>query len=95
MSRNSGLLLAVLAPCALLMGCADYMNRYDTVTLAAGDATKSNLMLHIVDPFNPDTADTTIPQSGPHAASAVRKYHAPQQASQPAQNVTVNVGATN
>ena len=95
MSRNSGLLLAVLASCAILAGCADYMNRYDTVTLAAGDATNSNIMLHTVDPFNPDSADTTITQGGARAASAVRKYHVPQQASQPAQNVTVNVGAPN
>jgi hypothetical protein len=94
MSRNSGFFLA-LAGCALLAGCADYLNRYDTVTLAAGDAPKSNILLHTVDPFNPDAANTAISTNGVVAAGVIRKYQTPQQGSQPAQNVTVNVGATN
>jgi hypothetical protein len=44
----------------LLAGCADYLNRYDTVTLAAGDTQKYNALLQTKDPFNPASKDTAI-----------------------------------
>lgn len=94
MSRNNGLFLA-LASTLLLAGCADYLNRYDSVTLAAGDAPKHNIMLQTVDPFNPASANTTITSDGVRAAAVIKKYQTPGQGSQPAQNVTVNVGAPN
>jgi len=55
-------------------GCADYLNRYDTVTLAAGDSQKHNMLLHTDDPFNPNSEITAIPTDGQRAANAVRLY---------------------
>ena len=78
MSRRSSLLAALLGP-ALLAGCADYLNHYDTVTLAAGDAQKQNMLLHTDEPFNPNSHDTAIPTDGQRAADAVTKYRLSQQ----------------
>jgi hypothetical protein len=92
MSRNSALPLLVCI--GLLGGCADYLNRYDTVTLAAGDAQKYNAMLQTKDPFNPASNDTEIETDGQRASDAVIwKYKkSAQPGAAPAPNITVNVG---
>lgn len=94
MSRNRLLLVAMLAPC-MLSGCADYLNRYESVALATGDAQRHNLMLHTVNPFNPASRDTTIESDGARAAEVVKRYRVPPAADQTQQNITVNVGAQN
>ena len=93
MSRNSIALAGlVLASASVLGGCADYLNRFDTVTLAAGDAQKHNRLLQTVDSFNPDAEDTTLDTDGNVVVTAVRKYKAPGAGATPAPaNVTVNV----
>lgn len=83
----------MVAVTGLLSGCADYLNHYDTVTLAAGDAQKQNILLHTDDPFNPVSKVTAIPTDGQRAADAVKNYRtSQQQPAQPPANVTVNVG---
>src|SRR4051794_21784216 len=90
MSRNSALF--VLAACGILAGCADYLNRYDSVTLAAGDAQKQNMLLQTANPFNPDSKDVTLETSGQRAADIAKKYETSQGAEQSQNgNVTVNV----
>lgn len=94
MPRNSA--LPILIGMGLLSGCADYLNRYDTVTLAAGDAQKHNFMMQTKDPFNPASNDTAIPTDGERASDAViykyKRVMAP--GAVPAPNVTVNIGDT-
>ncbi|WP_378951583.1 hypothetical protein [Mesorhizobium sp. ANAO-SY3R2] len=75
MSRNSALPLIAIA--GLLCGCADYLNRYDTVTLAAGDAQKHNMLLQTADPFNPAAQDNHIPTSGARTAFVMRRLLLP------------------
>ena len=58
MSRNKVLLALVLG--APLSGCADYLNYYDGVTLAAGDTQKQNMLLQTANPFNPDSQNVAI-----------------------------------
>jgi hypothetical protein len=95
MSRRNRFLLPLVAAASLVSGCADYLNRYDTVTLAAGDAQKQNMLLHTNDPFNPASRDTRIGTDGGRAADAVIRYKTSQQpGAAPPQNVTVNVGTT-
>ena len=93
MSRNKALLV-VLAASGLLAGCADYLNNYDTITLASGDTQKANMLLQTANPFNPQSQNTAIETDGVRASDAVRKYQTSQgpEAAQPT-NVTVNVGA--
>jgi hypothetical protein len=91
MSRNSA--AAILVMSGLLAGCADYLNRYDTVTLAAGDTQKYNALLQTKDPFNPASKDTAITTDGQRASDAVIwKYKKSAQPGAPAPNITVNVG---
>ena len=82
---------------SLLSGCADYLNRYDTVTLAAGDAQKYNAMLQTKDPFNPASENTAITTDGQRASDAViYKYKRVLQpgAAPPPVSITVNTGET-
>lgn len=83
----------MMVPC-MLSGCADYLNRYESITLATGDAQRHNLMLHTVNPFNPASQNTKIESDGSRAAEVVRRYRVPS-SDQPQQNITVNVGAQN
>lgn len=47
-----------------LAGCADYMNRSDSVTLGAGNALDGNIGLHTIDPFPQVAKDTDINRDG-------------------------------
>ncbi|RWE24158.1 MAG: hypothetical protein EOS41_17365 [Mesorhizobium sp.] len=94
MSRNR--LLLVLLGSSLLSGCAaDYLNNYDTMTLASGDTQKANQLLQTVDPYNPASNNTKIEGDGARSVGIVQKYKLPPTApSAPATNMTVNVGPT-
>jgi hypothetical protein len=92
MSRNSALLIA-FAGSVLLSGCADYLNRYDTVTLAAGDTQKYNMLLQTANPFNLASEDTAIGTNGVRAVDAVKNYEDSLKAPEtPQAPVTVNIG---
>ncbi|WP_245318334.1 MULTISPECIES: hypothetical protein [unclassified Mesorhizobium] len=76
----------------LLTGCAaDYLNHYDSVTLAAGDTQKHNSLLQTVDPFNPASRNTHIESDGARAAAVANNYKFPPPPPPPPA-ITVNVG---
>ena len=92
MSRNSVLILVLCA--GALSGCAaDYLNNYDTVTLAAGDTQKYNSLLQTVDPFNPASNNTKIEGDGARAVGVIQRYRVPPPPP-PTTNMTVNVGGS-
>lgn len=91
MSKNSALILLLCA--GVLAGCADYLNRYETVTLAAGDTQKYNSLLQTVDPLNPASRNTTIKGDGVRAAAVAESYRIPPPPPPPPA-ITVNVGNT-
>ncbi|WP_292451245.1 hypothetical protein [Mesorhizobium sp.] len=70
----------LIATCVLslcLSGCAaDYLNNYDTATLASGDANNTNRLLQTVDPFNPNSNNTKIEGDGQRAVAVVSQYKA-------------------
>jgi len=85
--------LLVLLGAGLLSGCAaDYLHNYDTMTLASGDAQKTNQLLQTVDPYNPASNNTKIEGDGTRSVAAVQKYKILPATSAPATNMTVNVG---
>jgi hypothetical protein len=92
MSRNK--LLFVLLSTSLLAGCAaDYLNNYDTMTLASGDSQKANQLLQTVDSYNPASKNTKIEGDGARSVGVVQKYKLPPTAAAaPTTNMTVNVG---
>ncbi|WP_210243422.1 hypothetical protein [Mesorhizobium sp. B2-4-14] len=60
---------------ALLSGCAaDYLNNYDTMTLASGDANNTNRLLQTVDPFNPNSNNTHIEGDGARSVIVIQRY---------------------
>jgi hypothetical protein len=84
--RTTSRLLRWTVPIGLaigLSGCnatADYLNRRDTVTLAAGNAKNWNLAVQTIDPWPPHAEDTSIEHSGKRIAAVVRDYQGdPQQ----------------
>ena len=90
MSRNSALILILCA--GALSGCAaDYLNHYDSVTLAAGDTQKFNSMLQTVDPLNPASNNTRIEGDGVRAAAVANRHRFPPPPPPPPA-ITVNVG---
>lgn len=92
MSRNK--LLLVLLGSSLLAGCAaDYLNNYDTMTLASGDTQKANQLLQTVDPYNPASNNTRIEGDGERAVNVVKSYKVPPPPA-PTTNMTVNVGTS-
>ena len=92
MSRNSALILILCA--GAVSGCAaDYLNHYDTVTLAAGDTQKYNSLLQTVDPFNPNAKNTHIEGDGARAAAVAQIYKFPPPPPPPPA-ITVNVGGS-
>ena len=91
MSRNRTLVLLLCT--GSLTGCADYLNHYDTVTLAAGDTQKYNSLLQTVDPLNPASKNTTIEGDGARAAAVAQSYRFPPPPPPPPA-ITVNVGGS-
>ncbi|PBB94789.1 hypothetical protein [Mesorhizobium sp. WSM3862] len=90
MSRNK--LLLVLFGSSLLAGCAaDYLNNYDTMTLASGDSQRANQLLQTVDPYNPVSNNTKIEGDGARSVAVAQKYKLPP-APPPPPSITVNVG---
>lgn len=49
--------LALLLVVGGLSGCADYLNRRDTVSVRAGDAVEGNSAIHIINPAPPGAYD--------------------------------------
>ncbi|MEI9406885.1 hypothetical protein [Mesorhizobium argentiipisi] len=63
---------------AVTSGCAaDYLNNYDTMTLASGDANNTNALLQTVDPFNPNSNNTHIEGDGQRSVAVIQRYKSP------------------
>ncbi len=59
---------------AALAGCQDRLQRYETVSLDAGDAVAWNKAVHTIDPWPRGSADTRIPVSGRRVARSIEAY---------------------
>ncbi|RAZ87533.1 hypothetical protein DPM33_25780 [Mesorhizobium hawassense] len=89
MSRNK--LLFVLLSSSLLAGCAaDYLNNYDTMTLASGDSQRANELLQTVNPYNPASNNTKIEGDGARSVGVVQKYKIPPTPPATTTSMTVN-----
>ncbi|PBB36762.1 calcium-binding protein [Mesorhizobium sp. WSM3868] len=67
--------LLYLGAALAVSGCAaDYLNNYDTMTLASGDANDTNRILQTIDPFNPQSNNTHIEDDGQRLTAVVQRY---------------------
>jgi hypothetical protein len=75
MSRTKAPAVLALAATTLLGACTDiYLDRRDTVSLAAGDAVAANKIVHMVDPWPVRAGDRNIPHDGERMAAAAERY---------------------
>ncbi len=66
--------LALAAMLAALSGCAEYLDRRDTISLNAGDAVATDKVAQMVDPWPRVSADKNIAFNGAKMESAVERY---------------------
>lgn len=64
----------VLLTSAGLAGCAEYMDRKDTIAFNAGEAVQTNIVTHVPDPWPVHSRNKNIAFSGERMARAVRRY---------------------
>ncbi len=75
MSRSNAPAILALAATTLLGACTDmYLDRRDTVSFAAGDATAANKVTHMVDPWPVRAGDRNIAFDGERMAAAAERY---------------------
>jgi hypothetical protein len=67
-------LLVTVLPTIMLAGCADYVKRRDTVTLAAGEAHSWNRVVHATDPWPPYVMNTNIHGDGKRTEAVIQRY---------------------
>jgi hypothetical protein len=94
---------AVFAPLLLAVGCADYLNHRDSITLAAGDAVHRNQAIHTVEHALPCVPQYPCPHvayrtelraDGTRILRVIRYYKNPPAApASPVVNVNVNTGS--
>lgn len=77
--NNRGLrwLVPALVFAGTLAGCADadlYFDRRDTITLSAGDAVASNIIVQTVDPWPRTAGNRNIPGNGDRMQAAGERY---------------------
>jgi len=75
LSRNSIKAALALAGLASLGGCADYLNHWDTVSFASGDAVQANAAIHTVDPQANRGDQTHINSDGKYVNNVMGIYH--------------------
>lgn len=63
LSKRSKTFAAIMLM-ASLSACADYLNRRDSVSFGAGNASEGNTAMHTINPFPPAASNTTIVVDG-------------------------------
>ena len=90
-------LLRTIAGAVLLVaatglgGCAQYVDRSDTIAFSAGEAANRNAVARMIDPWPVHAANRNIATSGERGARAVRRYQSPPPQSG-APSTVINVG---
>lgn len=57
-----------------LPGCAQYLDRKDTVVFSAGNAVQTNQLAHIIDPWPRHARDPRILSNGQRMQGAIERY---------------------
>jgi len=63
-----------LALAASLSGCAEYLDRRDTLSETSGNAVRGNAVVQMVDPWPRESANKNIAFNGAKMESAIERY---------------------
>lgn len=74
MSGRMALSCLALSAALVLAGCAEYLDRRETISLNGGDALAANKVTHMVDPWPLVSADRNIAFNGSKMQGAVERY---------------------
>src|SRR5882757_3278854 len=70
-----GISVAALAATTMLGACTDmYLDRRDTVSFEAGNASATNKAIQVIDPWPAYANNTNIAYNGERAAAAAERY---------------------
>ena len=64
---------ASLVLAALLVGCSDYLDRRDTLSLGSGEAVQTNINAHVIDPWPRVAQNRNLTFSGERMLRAARR----------------------
>ena len=64
LSSRSKVVITVALAFALLGGCSDYLNNWDTVTFRAGNANQANTAIQQISPWPKNLTNTRIEHGG-------------------------------
>ncbi|MEM8812951.1 MAG: hypothetical protein AAGF59_10070 [Pseudomonadota bacterium] len=78
-----------------LAGCAEWIDRSETIGFNAGDAVAANKVKQIIDPWDERSGWTNLPQDGQKAASAVDSYRKGGGEETGSDKTTITIGSQN
>ena len=73
-SSNTLRTLALALLLAALAGCAEYLDRRETISLGGGDSVAADKVSQMVDPWPRDSANRNIAFDGAKMETAVERY---------------------
>ncbi|KAB0265766.1 hypothetical protein [Microvirga brassicacearum] len=57
-----------------LIGCAEYVDRKDTIAFSAGNAVQTNIVTHVTDPWPPSSRNKNFAVNGQRMQRAIENY---------------------
>jgi hypothetical protein len=57
-----------------LIGCAEYVDRKDTIAFSAGNALQTNIVTHVTDPWPPSSRNKNFAVDGQRMQRAIENY---------------------
>ena len=71
---NAPLRTCLILATMSLGGCAQYLDRSETVSFVAGDAVHTNTVTHMIDPWPVHARNTAVPLHGDRAQRVIERY---------------------
>lgn len=71
-AAQQALLLMIIA--AGLGGCAEYLDRKDTLAFSAGNAVQTNIVTHVADPWPANSRNKNFATNGQRMQRAIENY---------------------
>ena len=57
-----------------LIGCAEYVDRKNTIAFSAGNAVQTNIVTHVTDPWPPSSRNKNFAVNGQRMQRAIENY---------------------